>query len=345
MNQRFQNEEIGRVAEQYAENELYLAVCTIGSQLEAELEFGLCPEECFMETLELLSAIAVKGEDILPSIDDIWLRKFNEYRRFDRHVVEDEIRKAVSVVFGFVILATDSSCHRFYRYTLSRRLMETIAGHPFPDSSAILNRIFSVPLPDGWFDAFLVEEPEEAASSTIRKPKTPKKKNGGEKKSGSKPMTLKYFTHGNKGVLRKQGERIALVFEKWNKWGWTDSETTTDDIDALFEGEPRHCNITWKANSTILTILLQELLNQPYITKQKGQSPSSMVRGQFGLTPNFDQKRLADDDKFRIEVTTYLLDISNPLPQRDGGEDDDYDTTDAALQAVLSGQLRTTKGI
>lgn len=160
MNQRFQSADIRHVAEQYAGNELYQAVCSIGSQLEAELEFGLCPEECFTDTLELLSAIAGKGEAILPSIDDIWLRKFNEYRRFDRHVVEDEIRKAVAVVFGFVILATDSSRHRFYRYTLSRRLMETVVAHPFPDSSATFDRIFSVPLPDGWFDAFLEEEPE-----------------------------------------------------------------------------------------------------------------------------------------------------------------------------------------
>ena len=52
MNQRFRNEEIKRVAELYAENELYQAVCSIGSQLEAELTyFGLCPEECFMDVL------------------------------------------------------------------------------------------------------------------------------------------------------------------------------------------------------------------------------------------------------------------------------------------------------
>ena len=65
MNQRFQNEEIRRVAEQFADNELYKAICTIGPQLENESrEFGLCSEECFVEALELLSAIADKGEDI-----------------------------------------------------------------------------------------------------------------------------------------------------------------------------------------------------------------------------------------------------------------------------------------
>lgn len=158
-------------------------------------------------------------------------------------------------------------------------------------------------------------------------------------------MTLKYFTHGNNGVLRKQRKRVDIVFKKWNEWGWIDEQISPDDFDAFFEGEPRHCNITWKANTTVLTLLLQKLLKQPYITEQKRQSASSMVKAQFGLTQNFDASRRADDDKFRIEATVYLLNINNPLPLRDGGYDDDYDTTDAALQAVLSGQLRSTKGI
>jgi hypothetical protein len=180
----------------------------------------------------------------------------------------------------------------------------------------------------------------------------PKSKTGGsrkkteaERKPSGKPKTLKYYTHGNNGVLRKQRKRVDFVFSKWNKWGWLDDLTATNDFDAFFEGEPRHCNITWKANTTVLTLLLQKLLKQPYITEQKRQSASSMVKAQFGLTPNFDIKRLAKDDDFKIDATIYLLNIDNPLPIRKGGDDDDYDTTDAALQAVLSGQLRATKGI
>lgn len=161
MNQRYQSEEISRVSEQYAENELYKAVCTIGQQLESETVFGLCPEECFTETLELLTAIAGKGEEILTVIDEYWLRKFNEYRRFDRHVNEDEIRKAVGIVFGFTILSIDSSRHSFYRYTLTRRLMQIIADNKFPGWQSTLDRIFSVPLSDGWFDDFIDEEPED----------------------------------------------------------------------------------------------------------------------------------------------------------------------------------------
>ena len=161
MNQRFQNAEIRRVSEQYAENELYRAVSTIGHQLESETEFGLCSEECFMEALGLLSEIADKGEKYLSEIDNYWLHKFNEYRRFDRHLKEEEIRKAVGIVFAFVILALDSSRHPFYRYTLTRRLTQIVASHQFKDWTSTFDRIFSVPLSDGWFDSFLDEESED----------------------------------------------------------------------------------------------------------------------------------------------------------------------------------------
>jgi hypothetical protein len=170
MNQRFQNEEIRRVGEQYAENELYRAISTIGPQLEAELtEFGLCPEECFMEALELLSAIADKGGDILPELEGIWLRMHNEFKRLNRQACEEEIRKAVAIVFGFTILAIDSSRHLFYRYTLAKRLAQVVADHQFADWPSTLDRIFSVPLNDGWFDAFIEEEAEEPNSIKLPK--------------------------------------------------------------------------------------------------------------------------------------------------------------------------------
>ena len=160
MNQRFQNAEIRAVSEQYAENMLYKAVCTIGLQLENEMkEFGLCQEECFIETIELLSVIAEKGVDILPELDNIWLRKENEYRRYDRHVNEDEIRKAVGIVFGFAVIAIDSSTNRFYRYKLTEQLAHTVANHKFAGWQTTLGKIFSIPLPDGWFDTFINEEP------------------------------------------------------------------------------------------------------------------------------------------------------------------------------------------
>lgn len=176
MNQRFQSEEIKRVSEQYAENELYRAISTIGLQMEAELTgFGLCTEECFMEVLELLSGIADKGEKFLDDIENTWLRKHNEYKRLNRTVDEDEICKVVGIVFGFAILAVDSSSRRFYRYTLVSAMAQTIASHGFEGWVKTLDTIFSVPLSDGWFEEYI---DEEAGKHTPAK------------KSGRKPANL-----------------------------------------------------------------------------------------------------------------------------------------------------------
>ena len=185
-----------------------------------------------------------------------------------------------------------------------------------------------------------------ASQPSKKKPKTNKPKTGTGRKPSGKPMTLKYFTHGNNGMLSRQRRRVDLVFRKWNEWGWIDEETSPDDFDAFFQGVPRRCNIAWTANTTILTILLQELLRQPYIEKQTGCSAKSLVEQQFGKTANFDRSRLDADAEMRIKLTLLIFDTTNPLPERKGqNNDEEYDTQDAALQAVFAGQLRATKGI
>jgi len=230
MNQRFQNAEIKLVSKQYAENELYKAVNTIGLQLENELkEFGLCPEECFMETLELLSEIADKGEEILPEIENFWLRKENEYRRYDRQVSVDEIRKSVGIVFGFAILAIDSSRHRFYRYTLSEQLTMVVANHKWDGWQATLGQIFSVPLPDGWFDSFLNEVPEDEYQLKLPKELDTHK----AKTYFSKAIQLQYLEVTDDGKYR---------------WKGTDNKANTSEL-AYFLGKVYNYKHTINGNA------------------------------------------------------------------------------------------------
>lgn len=180
-----------------------------------------------------------------------------------------------------------------------------------------------------------------------KKPTSPKPNKKSEKKpSSDKPKTLKYYTHGNNGKLMEQRKRVTIVYRKLYEWGWIDDNTSADDFDSFFEGEPRHCNITWTANSTILTILLQELLKQPYITEQTGCSAKSLVEQQFGKTANSDRSRLDEDAEEKIKLILLILDTRNPLLERHGrNTNDEYDIEDAALKAVFEGQLRSTKGI
>ena len=167
-----------------------------------------------------------------------------------------------------------------------------------------------------------------------------------EKKPSGKPKTLKYYMHGNNSVLIRQRKRVDIVFRKWNEWGWIDDSTSPDDFDAFFEGEPRHCNIAWMTNATILTILMQELLKQHYIEKQTGCSAKSLVENQFEKTPNSDKTRLDADSKEKIKLTLLILDIQNPLPEGRGrNNEDEFDIKDEALREIYAGKLRSTKGI
>ena len=167
-----------------------------------------------------------------------------------------------------------------------------------------------------------------------------------KKKSVENPMTLKYYKHGNNGVLNSQRQRVHIVFKKWTDWGWIDKNTSPDDFDAFFEGKPRHCNIIWKGNSTILTILMKELLQQPYIEKQKGCAAKSLVKQQFKKTANFDWSRIDKGIEDKIQISIIVLNIDNPLPKRPGRNmEEEVDIRDAALQAIYSGLLRSTKGI
>lgn len=185
--------------------------------------------------------------------------------------------------------------------------------------------------------------PKEKRTSSEQH-KTQKTKNK-QKPSEIKPFTLKYFRHDNKTVLTKQRKRVDIVFRKFIEWGWIDKDTSPDDFDSLFEGEKRYCNVTWTANATVLTILLERLIKQDYIQKQTGCSANSMVREQFGKTPNSDATRLKDAD-VKIDFVLKILDINTPLPQHNSHDDYElYDTTDAALAEIYSGQLRSTKGV
>lgn len=196
-----------------------------------------------------------------------------------------------------------------------------------------------------WLEQHL-EMSEQASERSKRLSSKQKPKAKADRKTSGKPMTLKYYTHGNNGVLMKQRRRVDILYKEFTEWGWIDKKTVPDDFDAFFEGEPRHCNITWKANGTILTILLQELLKQTYIEKTTGCTAKSIVKHQFNKTANSDRTRLDSVSEERINLTLMVLDLNNPLPEprrRYSAEDDDLE--EAALQEVYSGKLRITKRI
>ena len=136
---------------------------------------------------------------------------------------------------------------------------------------------------------FVMPTPQAQRSKS---PKQATAKKAAKKPQSAKPMTLKYYRHGNNGMLAKQRSRINILYRKWTEWKWIGPDTMPDGFDAFFEGEPRHCNITWTANATVLTFLLKNLLKLNFIEKQTNCSATSLVRTQFGKTPTSAHKRL-----------------------------------------------------
>ena len=158
-------------------------------------------------------------------------------------------------------------------------------------------------------------------------------------------MTIRYYKHGNNGLLKKQRGRVDILYKKWTEWGWIDENTKPEDFDRLFEGSPCHCNITWTGTNATLTILLQELLKQDFVEKQTRCSAKHLVTKQFGKTANSSISRINTETEERISLSILILDTRNPLPQRNDGNAEEDDIQDAALNEVYGGLLRTTKGI
>ena len=178
----------------------------------------------------------------------------------------------------------------------------------------------------------------------------PKKQKGKKKRktvaTNNKPMTIKYYSHGNNSLVNKQRSRVNLLYKKWIEWGWIDPDTRPKDFDSLLEGIPRHCNIVWKGTTTMLTILLQELLKQEYIEKQSRCSPRHLVIHQFGIKcPNWDRKRLKGDDNYKIWVSLCILNIRNPLPGRSDRDEETEYTLDATLYAIYEKEMRLSKSV
>lgn len=186
------------------------------------------------------------------------------------------------------------------------------------------------------------------AVQEARQPKKAKPKRATQPKATpsktTPPKTLKYYQHGHKGLLRKQRERVSMLYKFWVRLGWIDRNTDPDDFDAFFEGEPRHCNITWTGNGTTLFFMLKELLLSNFIEKQSNCSPTSMAKEQFLKTPNADFIRLKEADVRNIKLSRLILDTTIPLPEPKGRGDEE-DAAEAGLLELLSNGMKITKGI
>lgn len=333
----------------------------------ARLEKGflVTPVDVFCESAKLLDFLLCQPEISQYQIDSLWDLLLIDIMKWGTNVTDHNKRMIAGTVFHVVratLIQYYDTCYSekicdLLNHTLEREQKECdkqelaqFFQRLMDQSPELCKWINKYDETDEWLSEQIANTIEDESGTTAKKKRTAKKEGSGQacrrKVIVSKPKTLKYYKHGNKSLLMKQQERVDIVFKKFGEWGWIDGSTTADDFDSFFEGEPRHCNINWTGSNTILTILLQELLKQPYIEKQTGCAAKSLVEQQFGRTANSDRTRLDGDAEEKIELILLILDIKNPLPERRRcSGSDETDIQDAALREIFSGQLRSTKGI
>lgn len=167
-----------------------------------------------------------------------------------------------------------------------------------------------------------------------------------------KYMTLKYVTHGaNKELVKRQRDRVKLLFEKWKTpemklldggWGWLDASIASKDFCDLFEGKDRCCNLMVnRGKPNVVTVFFTRLLKyipegkkKTLIEGQTKQSAPQIMLEQFGVNAINNLKRLSPTDIKRIKESIYILDWNAPLPLKQGGGDTDYDLSDTAIQLL-----------
>lgn len=181
--------------------------------------------------------------------------------------------------------------------------------------------------------------------SGVNAQKKKKQQKKGSVATSDMPKTIKYFKYDNEGLRHEQEHRVGILFRKWIEWKWIGKDTMSDNFDSFFVGKPYHCNINWTGTNAILTQLLSILLKQSFIERQTNCSAKHLVQKQFGKTPDFRQNRLDEESKRKIDASIFILDTDNPLPKRNSKDAEKYDIQDAALYEILTGGMKSTKGI
>ncbi len=347
-----------------ADHPLLLTCQKVFKHYMATMErFDFCSEDLFVAVAQVIDRIFENPKEAPAYITGLWDQlKIDMKVNAQTFPPQNDLDTVCTILFYIVAATLSLHWHSYYKQELVGQLRHIIDKEKIiideDEKSDVIENLcsHSEGLED-WIngynesDCWLSDEIDEVLQEKIIILKTSRKKQSEKTKKKvafkstiDKPKTLKYFVHGNNGILKTQRRRVDLVFRKFNEWKWIDDQTGADDFNSLFEGDPRHCNITWTGNATILTVLLKELLDQPFIAKQTGQSATSMVQEQFDKTPNYDQNRLNQNDNEKIQLTLIILNTKNPLPEKEEVYNDNL-FSDEKLKEIYVGLLRTTKGI
>lgn len=351
---RYRQNQKNKLREHYR-NHIYYRLCrqihNVFQQYRPQII--LSAEELFADAARTLDTLLTEQDLEAERCMNLWPDTMADYRDKDGILADAATTEAeVAMLFYAVMLGLQSVDHSHYRGKLQRVLHKSI--HHMWNKQELRNcDEIEKALPSAvntltegmcnWMEKYLysTESLTDEISGVIR-PKKAKPRNK-QKDKERIYFTLPYNCKDESTRVNRINKVMLLMQE----WEWIEEPQHADDFYYLFNGEPRNCNIKWIGRPlAILTELMKQLLNQPYMNKVKGLTPSSIVKNQFGKSRSSNSERLDEMNLRKIEEIVRILDFRKPLQSSSETINEEEEVSrNIALQAVYEKELYITKDI
>ena len=310
----------------------------------------MTPEQLFEDASLTLDRLLQTGDVKTEQCQSLWTDKYGLYREQDNTSCSTtDTQTEVAMLFYMIMLGVQVVNHSHYRGRLQRTLHDCICKYYGRDKCLHAEKMLSNSANQhttemlAWMDEYLVggESLTQEIHDLLSPPKKP-----GAKESRKKKEIVYYTLPYNCQDEATRVNRVNIVMRKMQEWKWIKEPRVADDFDHFFDGDPRNCNLEWIGKpQAILTELIKQLLEQPYMNKKTGVSARSIVMSQFGLRPSGNKERIDAQNWERIKMIVYILDYHKSLPLPKKGINEGYDISDLALQAVFAKDLHITKDL
>lgn len=315
-------------------------------------------EDLFSDAVEALDGILTSGDINAERCNDLWSDTLSEYRKLDGYSAGTiESQTEVAMLFYAVMLGLQSVSHSHYRGTLLRTLHGSIhqmwgqgEKQNCTKVEAVMKAEVNVLTQEmlSWMEEYFVST--NSLSKEIDTILGRNKKDNRRKKN-YKGTKIENPTINYKCSSQQKTKRVDTVMKLLIHWGDVDVTQEADYFQNAFSGNDLKLNIKWKGDSTFLYFMIQKLLKQPFVEKQKTASAKAIATNIFGSAPNANKDRYTAESQKKTDIIIYTL---NPRKKelnlsRNGAARADafegYDDAYIAEQVAKAGELSITKDL
>lgn len=314
----------------------------------------MTPEQLFADASHVLDTILCAKEDPEDYCKRLWTNVINEYHAQDMTAGDTNITTKVAMVFYAVMYALQAVNNSHYRGTLQNLLHDIIWDYFGKTKGSITNRCLDIERKlkpkvnlysqdmfawmEEYFSSTTSLSKEIATLFARKKNSNNKKTNGGAKIENP---TINYTCSS-----KDKSKRIDKVMKLLIHWGDIDVSQEVNHFQDAFSGNDLKLNIKWNGDSTFLYFMVQEILKQPFVQKQKTGSAMAIATNIYGSKPNANKNRYTEASQRKTEIIIYVLNPRNPelaltkngaiTPDSPEGYDDAYIAEQVAKAGALS---------